>query len=88
MHYNISAKPEKRIDHKHEDLGCYKIVVSKVLDRIRAHALAYNLHTMPSSLQYDKLFKVFEYKIGKKVAGYIVKRKVLLGDKVSSLSNY
>ncbi len=76
---------EKRIEKGHEDLGLYKIVVSKVLDRLSAAKLTESFNTMPSSLPYNKLFKRFKYSLDGKLQGYIVKRKVLVGDKVGFL---
>ncbi len=76
---------EKRIEKDHEDLGLYKIVVSKVLNRGSATKLTESFNSMPSSLRYNKLFKRFKYKLDGKFQGYIVKRKVLIGDKVGFL---
>lgn len=76
---------EKRIEPGHEDLGLYKIVVSNVLDRLKAANLTESLNAMPSSQQYNKLFKRFKYSLDGKLQGDIVKRKVLIGDKIGFL---
>lgn len=86
MPAKAKMKLKKRIEKGHEDLGLYKIVVSKVLERLGAARLTESLNTMPSSQQYKKkLFKRFKYSPDGKFQGYIVKRKVLVGDKAGFL---
>ncbi len=80
----------ERINADYPDLGKYKIEVSKVIDRARAMDMCRNLNTMPSNT--DKfMFSVFKADkfalfCNKKVPGFIVKRKLIIGDKVEFLS--
>ncbi len=80
----------KRINADCPDLGKYKIEVSKVIDRNRAMDMCRNLNTMPSNTD-DFMFSVFKasedipYGKNPKIPGFIVKRKVIIGDKVQFL---
>lgn len=84
----VDEKEKERVSAGHKDLGEYKILVSKVLSNYRARSLAESLNNMSSSSKYPKLFKTFEYQDERLGIGYVVKRKVLLGDRLSLLEAY
>lgn len=79
----------ERVNADYPDLGKYKIEVSKIIDMDRANDMCRNLNTMPSNTD-DFMFSVFKADkfalfCNKKVPGFIVKRKLIVGDKVQFL---
>ena len=72
---------EERVEKGHIDIGKYKIVVSSVLPEEKADVMAKNLNSMPSNTDM-RMFRVF-FVNSKRSWGYIVKRKVCVGDKIS-----
>ncbi len=83
-----------RVNAGHPDLGKYKIEVTSVVEQSRAIHMSRGLNSMPSN--YDsEMFSVFH--AGRRVCvrddnrrlinvpGFIVKRKVLLNDKLEFL---
>ncbi len=83
----------ERVNADYPDIGKYKIEVSKVIEQGRACAMSHNLNKMPSSIEsaFIDMFSVFKadenIPNGKRpdIAGYVVKRKVIVGDKVQFL---
>ncbi len=80
----------ERIGRGHPEIGKHMIEVSKVIDHEHAVSMCENLNNMPSSM--DKtLFQVFWTKEripiakGKDVPGFIIRRKVIVNDKVQWL---
>lgn len=77
----------ERVNADFPDIGQYKIEVSKVIEQGRACDMSHNLNKMPSNTDIDmfSVFKVDEnIPNGKNpdIPGYVVKRKVIVGDKV------
>ncbi len=83
-----------RIDAGHPDLGKYKIEVSQVIDHERAIRMSQGLNAMPSNRD-PEMFSVFGAKTSTKVRdekrkpisvpGFIIKRKVLINDRLEFL---
>ncbi len=83
-----------RIGVGHPDLGKYQIVVSQIVEHKRALGLGRGLNSMPSNRD-PEMFKVFKAAqdavirndVSKlvRVPGFIVKRKVLLNDRLEFL---
>ncbi len=93
MKNGIYRDPEGviRVDAGHPELGMYRIEVSKVIEYNRAMDMCHGLNQMPSNNDVG-MFSVFltdematEGTGSRKVPGYIIKRKVLLNDKVQFL---
>ncbi len=82
----------ERVNADHPEIGEYNIEVSKVIDIDRATEMCANLNTMKSNMGDSNMFSVFHVdkmaliaKSHKEVPGYIIRRKLNVGDKLEFL---